>query len=157
MTRFSAFSPSIAVAPQVSDADFATIAGLGFKSVLNLRPDEETGEFLKSGDAGHMARAFDLGYRHLPVHCHCVTDEEQIDAFLEALAELPQPVFAYCKSGTRAAILWALASAGRLPTEEIVRTAAVGGYDISIALEDIEERAGEAIRADVGVESHVAV
>lgn len=156
MTKFSALASNVAVAPQIGDADFSTIAALGFKSVLNLRPDDETGEFLKSGDAGRVAEAFGLDYRYMPVHCHCITDEEQVEGFAEAIAELPGPVFAYCKSGTRAAILWALSIAGSRPTEEIVRIAAVGGYDISLALDDIEERAGETAGLISSCESHIA-
>ena len=39
-------------------------------------------------------------------------------------------VLAYCASGTRSSILWALSSAGTLPTDEILAAAAAAGYEL---------------------------
>jgi sulfide:quinone oxidoreductase len=47
------------------------------------------------------------------------------------LKEADAPVLGYCRSGTRAVTLWALAEAGALPGGEIVKAAARAGVDLS--------------------------
>ena len=46
------------------------------------------------------------------------------------LGEAKGPVLAYCRSGTRCTVIWALGQAGRMPTEEILQTAARAGYQL---------------------------
>lgn len=143
MTKYNVLTPWIAIGPQIADEDFATLAAAGFKSVFNIRPDDEIGDYLKADDAGKVARAFGLDYRHMPVDCLCVTDELNVDGFAEAIEELPGPVFVYCRSGTRAAILWALTNAAVVPVDEIMATAKRSGYDLSVISEELEEIAAE--------------
>jgi uncharacterized protein (TIGR01244 family) len=40
-------------------------------------------------------------------------------------------VLAYCASGTRSTIAWALGAAQDMPVEEIITAARNGGYDLS--------------------------
>ena len=40
------------------------------------------------------------------------------------------PVLAYCASGTRCTIAWALSQAGKVDADELIRTAMKAGYDI---------------------------
>lgn len=40
-------------------------------------------------------------------------------------------VLAYCASGTRSTIAWALGQAGAMPADEILSAAATAGYDLS--------------------------
>ncbi|MBT6544024.1 MAG: TIGR01244 family phosphatase, partial [Rhodobacteraceae bacterium] len=41
------------------------------------------------------------------------------------------PVLAYCASGTRSTVIWALGQIGTLPVDEILNQAAQAGYDLS--------------------------
>ena len=54
-----------------------------------------------------------------------------VDAMIAALEQAEGPILAYCRSGTRSTLLWALAQAkqGEDP-EAIARTAAQAGYDV---------------------------
>ena len=56
---------------------------------------------------------------------------EDVAAFREALDDLDGPVVAFCRSGTRSSVLWALSNAGRMPADEIIAAAARAGYDLS--------------------------
>ena len=49
----------------------------------------------------------------------------------EALDTMPGPILGFCRTGTRTTFLWALANAGRRPTDEIVAAASAAGYDVS--------------------------
>ncbi len=59
-----------------------------------------------------------------------ITDEEAA-VFGKLLEELPKPVLAYCRSGSRCAILWALSEARRRPFLEVVLAAMGAGYDLT--------------------------
>ena len=71
-----------------------------------------------------------MNARHIPVVPGAISDE-QVAQFKAALAELPGPVVAFCRSGARAASLWALSNAGLRSADDIISTAAEAGYDLS--------------------------
>ena len=97
------------VAPQISPLDVAEAVSLGYKSILNNRPDLEGGpDQPLSRDVEAAAQAAGLPYVHLPVVSGAYT-EEQVHAMQKALRELPQPVLAFCRSGMRAGQLFELA------------------------------------------------
>ena len=47
------------------------------------------------------------------------------------LNEAPQPVLAYCRTGTRSITAWALTQAGQGSADDIIDAAAAAGYDLS--------------------------
>ena len=51
--------------------------------------------------------------------------------FGAAMEQLPGPVLAYCRTGTRSASLWALTKAGRLSADAILRATTAAGYDLA--------------------------
>jgi uncharacterized protein (TIGR01244 family) len=62
---------------------------------------------------------------------HAGFSEGQVKAMSEALAQAGGPVLAYCRSGTRSTLLWALAEASRgADPDAIAAQAAQAGYDI---------------------------
>jgi uncharacterized protein (TIGR01244 family) len=48
----------------------------------------------------------------------------------QACAQSDGPVLAYCASGTRCTIIWAMMQVGVMSTDDIVQTAADHGYDL---------------------------
>ena len=59
-------------------------------------------------DLRQAAEAAGLAFAHVPVVGGAISDQDVAD-FREALADLPQPVFGFCRTGTRTTTLWALA------------------------------------------------
>ncbi len=97
---------NICVAPQLGPEAMAELAGLGFKSVVNNRPDFEHGPDQPTSAALEAAAlAAGLAYRHLPVAGNWQSPE-QIAAMAELLKQLPQPVLMFCRTGTRSAKLY---------------------------------------------------
>ena len=47
------------------------------------------------------------------------------------LETLPKPALAYCRTGSRSAILWGLSEARRQPFKEVVLAAMGAGYDLT--------------------------
>jgi len=98
------------VAPQLDAAAMAEVARLGFKSVVNNRPDFEHGpDQPTSAQVEAAAAAAGLAYRHLPV-AGVYQSPEEIAAFGRLLEELPHPLLAFCRSGARSTRLYQQAS-----------------------------------------------
>ena len=120
----------VSVSPQIGPADVVEAARLGFKAIVNNRPDgEEAGQ--PEGDAIRtVAETLGLHYTAIPV-TQAGFSHPQIDAMTAAIDAADGPVLAYCRSGTRSCNLWALAQAkaGDAPGE-IVEAGAGAGYDL---------------------------
>ena len=105
-------SADVCVAPQLDPAAMAWAAQAGFKSVINNRPDFEGGPDQPTSAAMQAAAtAAGLRYVHLPVQPAVQTPDE-IARFAVLLAELPKPILAFCRSGTRSAKLYRGATGG---------------------------------------------
>lgn len=97
-------------APQLGPEDMAAVAALGFKTVINNRPDGEAGPTQPTSDAiAQAAEAAGMAYVHLPVISGQIT-ELQARQFAEALATRPGPILAFCRSGARSQNLYRMAS-----------------------------------------------
>jgi uncharacterized protein (TIGR01244 family) len=100
----------VCVAPQLTPEAMAELARLGFRSVVNNRPDFEHGPDQPTSAAiEEAARAAGLEYRFLPVNGGYQSPEE-IAAFAKMLDELPRPMLAFCRSGARSTKLFLLAT-----------------------------------------------
>ncbi|MBB3192661.1 TIGR01244 family sulfur transferase [Roseateles terrae] len=98
------------VAPQITPDVMSALAQAGFKSVINNRPDFEGGpDQPTSAQMQAAAEAAGLAYRFLPVQGGYQSPEE-IQAMRQLIDELPSPVLAFCRSGARAAKLFAAAT-----------------------------------------------
>ena len=140
MVQIIELTRDISIAPQIVEGDVAEIRARGFRSIFNVRPDDETGEYPKSAEIEKVALAHGLGWRFLPTPGLCITDEDKVEAFGRMFTEIPAPVLAYCKSGTRAALLWAQAMAGPIPVARIIDIAAAAGLDFELIYEELNER-----------------
>lgn len=140
MTEFAKIVPQYSVAPQLMAEDFAAADAAGFASIINLRPDREKPGYLTASEASALAKEHGLQYAHIPVPKSGPT-EDLIGAFAKAIADLPGPVLAHCGTGRRAAILWAICSAGALGTDEILSCCAGAGHDLSKMRPMLEQRA----------------
>jgi uncharacterized protein (TIGR01244 family) len=97
--------PELFVAPQLGPEHMAEVARLGFRSVINNRPDFEhgPGQPEQVGIAA-SAEAAGMNYRFLPVDGGYQSPEE-IEQMAALMAELPKPILAFCRSGARSARL----------------------------------------------------
>lgn len=123
-------SQRIAVGRAPSRDEVAMIAGAGFRSLINNQPDGEKDSLMTSAQIQAAASELGLAYVHIPVEGSNPL-EKDVRVFAEALAALPQPVYAFCRSGGRSAALWALASVAEMTTEVLIETCAQAGYDVS--------------------------
>jgi uncharacterized protein (TIGR01244 family) len=103
-------SPDVCVAGQLDPSAMAWAAQVGFKSVVNNRPDFEAGPDQPSNASIEAAaRAAGLSYAFLPVQGGYQSPEE-IARFGQLLSSLPKPILAFCRSGARSGRLFRAAT-----------------------------------------------
>jgi sulfide:quinone oxidoreductase len=120
---------AVSVAPQLMIDELVAVAGLGFRTVINNRPDGESFDQPPASAVAAAAQAAGLAYHHQPVTSGGLTVDDVLH-FRELLATAEGPVLAFCRSGTRCANLWALAQAGNCNPDEVIAAAADAGYDV---------------------------
>lgn len=122
-------TPEYAVSPQIMPEDVALIADAGFTAIICNRPDEEVPPGIAAGAVRAAAEAAGLRFHVLPL-THMTMTPDRVAQQANWIADADGPVLAYCASGTRSTVVWALGQAGRMPAEEIITTAARAGYQI---------------------------
>lgn len=128
---FRALTDRVFASPQITLNDVADAAAQGVGLIINNRPEGE-GDDQTPGDAiAAAARAAGMDYVAIPV-THAGFSEGQVKAMAAALASTDKPVLAYCRSGTRSTLLWALAEASRGKSPHALSAAAAqAGYDVT--------------------------
>lgn len=123
-------SKKFSVSAQVGVADLKDIKAAGFKAIICNRPDGEGADQPTFEEIKKAAASAGIEARYVPVAGGMVTDQDVAD-FSAALAELPRPLLAYCRSGTRSATLWSFHEAGKRPMHEILAATKAAGYDMN--------------------------
>ncbi|MGL4396020.1 MAG: TIGR01244 family sulfur transferase [Hyphomicrobium sp.] len=131
----------VTVSPQISAADVQALADQGFKSIICNRPDGESPGQPGHGEIEAAAAAAGLAFVNQPIVSGHMSPADA-DAFRAALDTLPKPILAYCRSGTRCAMLWSLAEAGQRPIEDILARTGDAGYDMTPILPAMRARGG---------------
>ncbi|MEO6114158.1 MAG: TIGR01244 family sulfur transferase [Sphingomicrobium sp.] len=146
--NFKTLTPDLSVMPQVSQTDIADLARRGFKSIIGNRPDGEAPDQPAWAAIAAAARSHGMEAQHIPVVASQI-DDGDVAAFTRALRELPAPIAAFCRTGTRSAILWALANLDSRSADERIGMAASRGYDLEPFRGRIERsKASPASKAD---------
>ena len=143
----------VSVAPQIAVEDMAAIKAAGFASVISNRPDGEAEDQPSFAEIKAAGEAAGLRVVHLPVVSGQITNAD-VAAFGQLLADLPGPMLAFCKSGTRAATLWTRAEAGKRPVADLLARTQAAGYDMTATVAQIaavtdKKLAAPDVRADI--------
>ena len=121
---------SYAVSPQIHIDDLEAIRDAGYKMVIDNRPDAEIPDELHTAQMRAKAESLGLTFFANPVVGGALT-MENVEKQAEAIASAPGPILAYCASGNRSSIVWALSQAGVYPTEELIAAGAQHGYQLA--------------------------
>lgn len=131
------------VAPQLDPADMATAAAAGVTTIIANRPDAEVPPSHQAAALEAAAQLAGLAFVRLPI-THQTMTPEAVEMQAQTIANASGTVLAYCASGTRSTVIWALgqAQAGALTADEILSAASAGGYDLSNMRRVLEELTG---------------
>lgn len=125
------------VSPQITPSDFADLARLGVHTVICNRPDAEVPPDLQAAAMQTAAERAGIDFVYNPV-VGIGMSPSSIDEQADAIAAADGAVLAYCASGMRSALMWALARAGSEPAADILRTVAAAGYRMDHLIGQIE-------------------
>jgi len=134
MPDFHAVTEAFAVSPQITVADVAAAQAQGFTLIINNRPDGEAAGQPSGAEIEAEARARGLDYTHVPVVGRPTDD--QVRAVDTAVRGAGGKVLAYCRSGTRSIVTWALGqqASGGLNRQALIERGHAAGYDLSTVL-----------------------
>ena len=134
-----------AVSPQIAVADLPTLKAEGFTTIIDNRPDPEIPGDLHAGTMKAAAEALGLTFVINPIIGGGLT-MANVAAQRAAMDAATGPVFAYCASGNRSSVVWALALAGEMPTNDLIAIPARFGYQLEGIRGQIEalEKQGKA-------------
>jgi uncharacterized protein (TIGR01244 family) len=127
---FRQLSETVWASPQIGLDEVAAAAAQGIGLIINNRPEGESDDQVPGAQIEAAAKAAGLGYVAIPV-THAGFSEPQVSAMAAALEGSQGGALAYCRSGTRSTLLWALAEASLGAEPDALATqAAQAGYDI---------------------------
>ena len=132
-----ALTPDYAVSPQIEPGDLPAIKAAGYVTIIDNRPDGEIPPHLHTPHMQAAAEALGLTFVANPVIGGQLT-MDNVTAQAAAIAASPGPVFAYCASGNRSSVVWALANAGKRPVDDLVGLPARFGYQLDHLRPQIE-------------------
>ncbi len=115
----------LSTSAQIRPGEVEAIAAAGFRSIICNRPDGEEQGQPSAEEIGAAARDAGLAFAHVPAASGSVTDQDGL-AMKRALADLPAPALAYCRSGARSKKLAEMAGALTPQGPDL------GSYDIVI-------------------------
>ena len=119
-----------AVSPQITPQDMSAIKEAGFRAIICNRPDGEGVDQPSFEEIEAEAKKVGLAAAYVPVTSGMVRDED-VESFGAALKDLPRPVLAYCRTGTRSATLWSFHESKKRPMHEILAATKAAGYDMN--------------------------
>ncbi len=129
---FRQLTDRLYVSPQITVDQVEEAKALGVTVIINNRPDDEEPGQTNGAAIEAAAKAAGLGYVAVPV-AHGGFAPWQLDGMAAGLDQAGEgKVLAYCRSGTRSTLLWALtcARAGDHPAV-LTEKAEAAGYDLT--------------------------
>ena len=109
------------VSPQIEPYQIAEIAEKGFVKIICNRPDVEVPDSCSSSLMAKLAAEVGIDFEVLEL-THQTMTLENVKKQREFFIDVNGPVLAYCASGTRCSVIWAMGEA-------------VSGTEISVILE----------------------
>lgn len=118
------------VSGQIQPADVPALRASGISMIVCNRPDGEESGQPTAAEVQDAAEAEGLEFRHVPIIRGI--GPADVEAMQEALDAAPGKLLAYCRTGNRSALTWAVARRAQGAAIEDIRRAVTGaGYDLS--------------------------
>lgn len=107
--RFAKLADNYSVATQIDPDDVEYFAGEGFTTIVCNRPDGEEPGQPTSDSIREACERHGIDFHMIPMQGRMV-DPDKVQQFLDVMKNAKGPVLGYCRSATRSAILWQVAS-----------------------------------------------
>lgn len=130
-------TPTYSVSPQIAVEDLPALREAGYSMIIDNRPDGEIPGPLQTEEMRAAAEAAGLKFVANPVIGGAIT-MENVTAQGEVIATEAGRILAYCASGNRSSVVWALSQAGLRPTDELIALPSRHGYNMEMWRDQIE-------------------
>lgn len=118
------------VSGQIQPADVERLKASGVSMIICNRPDGEDPGQPAASEIEAAAEAAGVAYRFIPIIRGIGPSD--VEAMQEALDSAPGRLLAFCRSGNRSALTWAVARREQGASIEEIRKAVVdAGFDLS--------------------------
>lgn len=118
------------VSGQIQAADVPKLKQLGVTMIVNNRPDGEDPDQPMAAEIEEAAEGAGVAYRFVPIRRGIGPSD--VEAMEEALEATEGKMLAFCRSGNRSALAWAVARREQGATvEELEQAAERAGIDLS--------------------------
>jgi len=119
------------VSPQITSQDIDDIRAAGITTVICNRPDGENPPQNQAAAIQTEVEAAGLQFFAVPFDQQTLT-ADVVSRHRDALTQADGPVLAYCASGNRSTIVWALGQAeiGAQSADTMIAAAAQAGYNL---------------------------
>lgn len=120
------------VSPQITPDELPDFQAAGITTVICNRPDDENPPPLRMAAMKEAVEAAGMRFVALPFNQMTLT-QDIVAAQRDALEQSDGPVLAYCASGNRSTIVWALGQAelGVQGADALIAAGAKAGYDLN--------------------------
>jgi|TARA_B100000768_G_C11199010_1_gene340869 sulfide:quinone oxidoreductase len=118
------------VSEQITADDIQKIKEAGFKTIFCNRPDNEEKNQITVKSIQDEATNNGINFIHQPVIGGQLTKKD-IEDFTHHFNNAEKPIFAYCRTGTRCSMLWALSESKVRSKDEILKLTSDAGYDLT--------------------------
>lgn len=113
---------------QIDIVTLTALAEQGIMSFVNNRPDNEGHMQPSSESLEAAAKELGVDYQHIPMAGGFT--EHMITRSIEAYAQMPRPIMAFCASGMRSAALWGFANVNSLGVDQVMAAISGAGYNL---------------------------
>lgn len=103
----------VSVSGQITVANVQALKEKGFRTIVNMRPDDESPDQAKYPQMQSAATKAGLGYGYIPVKKAGPIPATSAEALNSILTRMPKPVLVYAETADRPAQVWALMEASR--------------------------------------------
>ncbi len=128
---FALITDEFSVSGELTEQDFTTLNKLGVSMLINARPDNENDGQKNDEDFKILCEAHGIEYVHVPVKPGQYSQND-IEKVANAFNAASGKVHGLCKTGARAAHLWALSQKEAKCFDELQKKAQAQGYDLTM-------------------------
>ena len=128
--KLANLAEGVLVADQILVDDLTALAAKGVKTITCHRPDGEGADQPNFEKISKAAKKLKIKAHYLPVIAGKISDND-VAVYAQIFAEAEKPMLGYCRSGMRAASLWALSQASSVGLSAALSAGKNAGYDLS--------------------------
>lgn len=135
--QFKALTAKYHVSKPISADVIPLLADQGFVKIICNLPDGEIDGQPHSATLADVAASYEIDFDYIPVTVTELTPQVVL-RHTKAVIETEGAVLAYCATGRRAAMLWALEFSDKYSQDRIISKARAIGFDFSSMIQKLD-------------------